>query len=251
MSLSGHKRDWDDLGRVDPLWAILTSPERRFGKWTPSEFFASGSAEVSRLMRKAAELGLPQQRRSVLDFGCGVGRVSHALAEHFEHCVGVDISETMISLARQWQPKPSNCEFILNTAGDLQRFQDRSFDLVYSNIVLQHLPSTRLIASYLVEFIRILTDDGLLVFQLPHYLPWRNRIQPRRRAYHLLRSLGASEEYLLNSLKLTPMCMSFVPESKVRKLVQNAGGTVLSVERRTHVYHIYYVTRTVMDGAAR
>jgi SAM-dependent methyltransferase len=242
-SLSKHKRDWDDLGRVDPLWAVLTSPERRYGKWNLEEFFASGTSEIDRVMQQAEQLGLPGQRRAALDFGCGVGRLTRALARHFDRCVGEDISDSMISQARAWHRNSPTCVFVLNTAGNLGAFQDRSFDLVYSNIVLQHLPSTRLIKSYITEFIRVLAPGGLLVFQLPRHIPWKHRIQPRRRVYRWLRAVGASEEFLLKSLKLTPMRMNFVPEAEVQERVQAAGGVVLSVERgESSIDQVYYVT---------
>ena len=243
MSLSKHKRDWDDLGRVDPLWAILTSPEQRHGKWNVGEFFARGVAEIAHVMEHAGQLGLPRHRHVALDFGCGVGRLTRPLSQHFDRCVGVDISETMISQAREWHRDWPTCHFALNTTGDLRAFEEGSFDLVYSNIVLQHLPSVGLIESYIKEFIRTLTADGLLVFQLPRHIPWRNRIQPRRRVYRLLRALGVGEDYLLNNLKLTPVRMNFVPEAEVKRLVQTAGGLVLSVERRDNIDQVYYVTR--------
>jgi ubiquinone/menaquinone biosynthesis C-methylase UbiE len=249
--LTWLKRDWEDLGRVDPLWAVLTDPGRRFRKWDRAEFLASGAAEVARVMQTAQELELPRQRGAALDFGCGVGRVTRPLADHFRCCVGVDISEAMISQAREWHRDAPRCRFVVNTRGDLRLFDDRSFDLVYSNVVLQHLPSSRLMASYITECIRILADGGLLIFQLPRHIPWKNRIQPRRRAYHLLRALGASEAYLLNSLKLTPMCMNFLPEAKVRDLVQAAGGAILSIERMSDIYQIYYVTRSSPTSPTR
>src|SRR4051794_32730827 len=164
MSLSKHKRDWEDLGKVDPLWAILTDPNQRYGRWDPGDFFASGRVEISHVMKQADRLGRPPQRRTALDFGCGVGRLTRALADYFERCTGVDISESMISQAREWHRDRPKCSFVMNTAGDLRGFQDESFDLVYSNIVLQHLPSARLIESYVGEFIRILAKEGLLVF---------------------------------------------------------------------------------------
>jgi ubiquinone/menaquinone biosynthesis C-methylase UbiE len=207
------------------------------------EFFASGAAEIDHVMQQAARLGLPGQKRSALDFGCGVGRLTRALAGKFDRCVGVDIAESMLARAREWHREWSSCQFLLNTTGDLRLFQDRAFDLVYSNIVLQHLPRMRLIESYVAEFIRVLAEDGLLVFQLPHHIPWKNRIQPRRRVYRLLRALGAREDYLLNSLKLTPMRMNFIPEPKVQDLVQAAGGKVVWIERATNIDQIYYVTR--------
>jgi ubiquinone/menaquinone biosynthesis C-methylase UbiE len=250
LSLNKHKRDWDDLGRVDPLWAVLTSPERRYGKWNLEEFFASGAAEIAHVMRHAGQLGLPRHKHAALDFGCGVGRLTRALAKHFDRCVGVDISDIMISRACEWHRDWPTCRFALNTAGDLRAFQDHSFDLVYSNIVLQHLPSLRLIESYITEFIRTLTPDGLLVFQLPRHIPWKNRIQPRRRVYRLLRALGAREDYLLTSLKLTPMRMNFVPEARVRRVIQAAGGEMLSVERgNDDIDQVYYVARRIAPGS--
>jgi ubiquinone/menaquinone biosynthesis C-methylase UbiE len=225
------------------LWAVLTDPERRFRKWNVQEFFASGAAEIARVIRKAEELELPGQRRAALDFGCGVGRLTRPLSEFFDRCIGVDISESMISQAREWHGGSPSCRFVLNTQGDLQVFKDKSFDLVYSNIVLQHLPSIRLIQSYIAEFIRVLAEDGLLVFQLPRHIPWKHRIQPRRRLYRLLRAMGASERYLLNSLKLSPMRMNFVPEARVKDFVEGAGGKVVWIERATNIAQIYYVAR--------
>ena len=243
-SLRKHKRDWDDLSRADPLWAVLTSGEHRHGKWNLEEFFQTGVIEIARVLQHAARLGLPQQRRAALDFGCGVGRLTRALAGHFERCIGVDISDSMISKARELNREWPTCRFVLNVSGDLGAFEENSCDLVYSNIVLQHLPNPQLIESYIAEFIRVLTTGGLLVFQLPSHIPWKNRIQPRRRVYRLLRMLGASEDYLLNSLKLTPMRMNFVPEPRVRRVVGACGGKVLFVERgEDRVYTVYYVSR--------
>ncbi len=41
MSLKRHKQDWEDLGTVDPLWAIHSQPNRKFGKWDINEFFTT------------------------------------------------------------------------------------------------------------------------------------------------------------------------------------------------------------------
>jgi SAM-dependent methyltransferase len=247
-SLSRHKRDWDDLGRVDPLWAILTDPQQRCGKWNLEEFFGTGAAEIARLMQHAAQLGLPRKKRTALDFGCGVGRLTRALSRHFDRCVGVDISDAMISQALELHRDWPTCRFVVNTAEDLRVFQDHSFDLVYSNIVLQHLPTVRLIESYIREFVRTLSPDGLLVFQLPRHIPWKTRLQARRRLYRVLRALGVRPESLLESLKLTPIRMNLVSEGKVRRFVEAAGGMVLTIERRDNINQVYYVTRQPDPG---
>ena len=78
------------------LWAILSYSDRKFGAWDREEFFRTGEVEIEELMARAEELGRPVGRASALDFGCGVGRLTRALSAHFESCLGLDISETMV-----------------------------------------------------------------------------------------------------------------------------------------------------------
>jgi ubiquinone/menaquinone biosynthesis C-methylase UbiE len=194
-------------------------------------------------MKSAEELALPHQRKSALDFGCGVGRMARSLASHFESYTGVDISEPMIARAREWNFDCPQCRFILNTTGDLRVFDSGSFDLIYSRFVLQHLPSRALVESYLRDFIRILKPGGLLVFQLPCRIGLLHRLQPRRRLYTLLRGIGVSERLLLGPLKLTPMAMRAVPETEVAGFVQAVGGRLVRAEHPSDLDQIYFFTR--------
>ncbi len=242
-SLPKHRRAWEDLGRVDPFWAVLNSPSRRHGRWDPAEFFATGKREIDALMSAAGELGLPRQHKSALDFGCGLGRMARSLASHFESYTGVDISEPMIAQAREWNRDCTRCRFILNTTGDLQAFESASMDLIYSRFVLQHLPSRALVEAYLSDFIRILRPGGLLVFQLPSRIGLLHRIQPRRRLYALLRGIGVSERVLLGPLKLTPMAMRAMPETEVARLIQTLGGRLVRAEHPSDLDQVYFVSR--------
>jgi SAM-dependent methyltransferase len=166
VDLKQLQKNWDEFGRIDPLWAILTSPDRKGGKWDPEEFFASGRREIDHIMRRAQALALPALRETALDFGCGVGRLTQALCAWFERCRGVDIAPSMIALARQHNTCGVKCEYVLNTQNNLRIFPDRSFDFVYSSIVLQHM-EPRYSTSYIREFVRVLRPRGLVVFQLP------------------------------------------------------------------------------------
>ena len=242
-SLRSHQQDWEALGRVDPLWAVLTSPTRRHGRWDTAEFFATGTRDVAALMDTAQSLGLPKQWEKALDFGCGVGRLTRALAEHFGQCVGVDISAPMLAQAEELNQACDRCRFVLNTAEDLRDFQSASFDLVYTRYVLQHLPSGAMVRSYLDEFMRVLRPGGLLVFQLPNRIGLLHRLQPRRRLYALLRAVGFDERMLLERLELTPMRMGFMPEDAVTRLMSELGGKVVRVERQSAVEHTYFVAR--------
>ena len=99
----------------------------------------------------------------------------------------------MLARARELNQSFRNCQFILNTENHLEIFTDNTFDMVYTNKVLQHISSRKMIRDYLAEFLRVLKRGGLLVFQLLSYIPVRNRIQPRRRMYSWLRALGVRE----------------------------------------------------------
>src|SRR5438132_9346267 len=92
MVLQKHKRDWEELGNLNPLWSILTGHR----EWDVNEFFLTGEQEIQAVMERAKLMEYPRTHEKVLDFGCGVGRLTRALANYFPQCYGVDISESMI-----------------------------------------------------------------------------------------------------------------------------------------------------------
>jgi SAM-dependent methyltransferase len=173
-------------------------------------------------------MGYPKRWRLALDFGCGVGRVTRALASHFEECYGVDISAKMLEKARQINQDIANCRFLLNNQPDLRIFPDQYFDLVYCKLVLQHFPTRKLIEEHIAEFCRTLGLGGLLVFQLPSWIPLRHRLQPRRRGYHLLHGLGVDKKVLFR-LGLHPIRMTFVRESEIRSFLERVSVDILDV----------------------
>jgi ubiquinone/menaquinone biosynthesis C-methylase UbiE len=247
--LERHKQEWEELASVDPLWAILTGPEYRGGRWELSEFFDTGEAEISQVLRLADDLGEPVRRERALDFGCGVGRLSRALSMRFRECVGLDISEGMVKLAEELNEDRPNCRFVVNAAPDLEQFDSGSFDLVYSALVLQHMPSEEMVEAYVGEFLRVLRPGGLAIFQMLSHIPLVLRLQPRRRLYAVLRTVGLSEQFLLMRMKLTPARGLAVGEATMRRFIEQNGGTVELVEghgERTadeHVFSLRYFAR--------
>jgi SAM-dependent methyltransferase len=168
MRLGALRRHWDRLGRADPFWAVLTDPAKRRGGWDPEEFFRDGVEEIETALRRAGQFGFPLRRRRALDFGCGVGRITQALARSFDRCDGVDISESMLRGAARYNRFPGRCVYHLNHAPDLALFDTSSFDFVYSTLVLQHMPP-EYGKGYLRELLRVLEPGGLLVVQLPSH----------------------------------------------------------------------------------
>jgi ubiquinone/menaquinone biosynthesis C-methylase UbiE len=136
----------------------------------------------------------------------------------------------------------------VNSEPHLQMFPDESLDMIYTNIVLQHLPNTKLIECYIAEFTRILKKEGLLVFQLPSYMPFSRRWQIRKRLYRLLRIVGVNEQYIYKRLGFYPLHMSFIPTKEVVSFLNARGMRVLEVLADTAVPPpvrscTYYVTK--------
>ena len=230
MLLERYKQGWEDIGELDPLWAVLTEPSAQYGRWDPEAFFRTGTDEIHKVMEEASRLSYPKRKGVALDFGCGVGRLTRALAGFFEKSYGVDISEAMVTKARELNGDLNNCNFVVSDSADLRTFPDETFDFIYSARVLQHLPSQKAIEQYISEFARVLKSGGLLVFQVPGSMSLRWRLQPRRRVYSLLRRLGVGKEFLYHKLGVFPMKMTPFPRRAVESLLSRLGIRLLKVE---------------------
>ena len=167
MDLDHLQANWNTFGSPDPLWSILTDPTKKGNRWEVEAFFRTGERECEKVLADARVFGLPRRFVTALDFGCGVGRVTQALADHFDRCVGVDIAPSMIARANQHnRHAPSRCWYQVNATDDLALFVDAEFDLIYASRVLQHI-EPRYTRNYLAEFIRVLRPGGLVIVDLP------------------------------------------------------------------------------------
>jgi SAM-dependent methyltransferase len=135
--------DWEELARREPHFAVLTSEEFLAERLTPEalqRFFASGESDVAFLFGLASEYtGRPFAPHDVVDFGCGTGRLSLALARRAAQVFGVDAAPTMLDIARRHRDEAAlgNVEF----PGSLDAIRPSSIDFVCSLIVFQHIPT--------------------------------------------------------------------------------------------------------------
>jgi SAM-dependent methyltransferase len=216
------RRDWTELGAADPLWAVLVDADRRGGRWDVEEFLELGRRDVAAARDWLAELGLPTSWGRVLDFGCGAGRLSQALAEHAEEVVGVDVSAPMLDTARALDRSAGRCTFVLNEAADLRAFADASVDLVFTERVLQHLPGA-LVETYLAEFLRVLRPGGVAVLHCTTRPLWTSRgIVWRFAPAPLVRW---AQRTLLGYP--APMRMTALPPARLAAVVARHGARVL------------------------
>jgi len=238
--------NWNAMAELDPLWAILSDAEKKFGRWDPQEFFSDGDREAKRVVRMCEANGVGVFYGKLLDFGCGVGRMTRAFSQFFCSCVGIDVSGKMVELARKFNADRPHCEFVASASATMP-FADATFDFVFSVLVLQHLPKKSMILGYISEFIRVAKDGGVIVFQLTNEVPFRQQIQGRRRLWYLLTLLGIPQGWLFKMLGLTPIRMNGISREEVERFIGGLGVRVKAVERydpgegRYHSYYYFVV----------
>jgi len=222
-----HRQQWEALGRVDPYWAVISEPGKKGGRWDPDAFFESGASEIRAVLARVAALGLEPRRGLALDYGCGVGRLTRALAGEFSRVVGVDFSESMLSEARRANAGIPNASFERNDGRSLAATASGSVDFVYSVIALQHSPAASQ-REIIREFARVVAPGGAVVFQTP--------------ARHRLTSLSGLALALVGNRVLNlprrllhgrgrVMEVHPLPRAEVISLLEGAGLEVRYVER--------------------
>ncbi len=162
------RRDWDRRSRENALHYVNTQQEA----WDESEFFSTGEQNVQDQILSDLEriCGVrdPRSMRA-LEIGCGVGRMTRALASVFGEVHGVDVSKEMVQRARRYLQTTSNAHVHRNSGCDLRALKNLEFDFAFSFIVFQHVPSRDIIDNYVAEVGRRLVPGALFKFQVQGY----------------------------------------------------------------------------------
>lgn len=130
-------QDWQHYGEFEPYFGVLSHERFLRANLTPEvleEFWQTGRADISATWKSLIRLFGDRRVRTALDFGCGVGRLTRAIAEIADHAVGVDVSPAMIAEGKVHSLP--NIEFT-------NELPSGPFDWINSHIVFQHIPPER------------------------------------------------------------------------------------------------------------
>ncbi|MEA2765032.1 MAG: hypothetical protein QOK07_1436, partial [Gemmatimonadaceae bacterium] len=157
------EKSWSAVARRDLLQAILY---RRDQPWTKEAFFQTGKDDFARIKSISSAHGIAiGDQTDILDFGCGIGRLSLPAAAIARSVIGVDISEEMIRRAPTFVAGRTPPLYLRCRSADLDLISSSSIDVVMSLITFQHM-SPMLGAIYVRGFARILRPNGLLIFDV-------------------------------------------------------------------------------------
>lgn len=136
---------WDSTGTV-----LARSQDHRAsqGRWTRGELFL---AEVRAFVPEGG---------TILDYGCGPGRLSALLAYHGYRVLGVDPSPGMIALAKQQPLDGLDIEFNVIATDQLRGVPRREFDAIVCSSVIEYVEQPELLLAWFRDG---LGSSGVLV----------------------------------------------------------------------------------------
>jgi SAM-dependent methyltransferase len=178
---------WEEWGKRDPYFAVITDPRYRrtaLDDRALEEFFATGQGHVDYLLSTIRKTIHPTfAPQSVVEFGCGVGRLLVPFASIAADIVGLDVSDAMLQEARRNCDKFGVQNVRLIKSDDQLSCLTGSFDLLHSCIVFQHIPFERghIIFSRLMQFLRpggVAAVHFLYSNAMPTSVPTADRAEP-------------------------------------------------------------------------
>ncbi|WP_019830944.1 class I SAM-dependent methyltransferase [Sphingomonas sp. PR090111-T3T-6A] len=127
--------DWKGIAG-EPYYGVFSHLEYFRENLTPERlehFWASGRGDIGWQLDLLRRHYGDFQPKSVIDFGCGVGRLSRALAEIVDQVYGIDVAEGMREEARK--NVPANVQIF----EAIDSVPAETVDWINSTIVFQHI----------------------------------------------------------------------------------------------------------------
>jgi ubiquinone/menaquinone biosynthesis C-methylase UbiE len=217
MSLKKIEKIFNSWGKKNALYTVLVGNEN----WNIRDFMKTGEEDINNLINDIEKYNITKEK--ALDFGCGVGRLTIPLSNYFGEVYGVDIAESMVKKAKE-NDTEGKCKLLVNTKRDLSIFPDNHFDLIYSNITLQHMP-IKYSKNYIREFIRIVKPDGIVVFFMPDHRANRN----------ILKIIKSKIKRILKQLFIEKKWnVYYFRKNKLIKFLNKSGADVIDIKLKPH-----------------
>jgi SAM-dependent methyltransferase len=156
------ERFWDERAREDAFHFVDSRLPYRGGE--DERFWSGGEEAVSHMLEV---LGVELETTDVVvDIGCGIGRLTRALAARAREVLALDVSGEMLARARQLNGHLDNVRWLHGDGTTLAPVADSSVDACFSHVVFNHIPDPAITLGYVREMGRVLRPGGWSAFQV-------------------------------------------------------------------------------------
>jgi SAM-dependent methyltransferase len=156
------RQEWDARARKDAFYYIASWRK----DWNVAEFLKSGEIDYECLVSPVLDrAGFFPEGKTMLELGCGAGRMTHSFAIRFGRVIALDISAEMLERAQKTLQGVANIAWMQANGADLAGVPSQSVEFAFSYLVLQHLPDEKAVCSYIRELLRVLKEYGVCLFQ--------------------------------------------------------------------------------------
>jgi ubiquinone/menaquinone biosynthesis C-methylase UbiE len=189
---SAYKPVWNDLADTESRAKMHVIGSER------EEDFAATATQTKQILESTVGI---RRDDTILEIGCGVGRVGQALAPMCRQWIGCDVSGNMLEHTRRRLRSFPNVKLVEISGFDLKPIPDASVDLVYCTIVFMHLDEWDRY-NYVLEAHRVLRPGGRIFidnFSLCSDEGWgvfethRTVFAPNQRPSHISKSSTPQE----------------------------------------------------------
>ena len=154
---------WDERAKEDAFFFVDDRLEYRNpdveGFWTEGETVLRDVLDFAGVSIQAGD--------TVVDVGCGVGRLTRAAVSFGAGAVyGIDVSKEMLALARKYNGELDGVTWVQGDGTSLAGIPDSAADGLVSHVVFQHIPDPQITLGYVRDMGRVLKPGGWAAFQV-------------------------------------------------------------------------------------
>jgi SAM-dependent methyltransferase len=235
MATGGDMRQfWDERAREDAFWFVDSRLE--YGSPDVERFWADGASDLQQLLDMVGAEIRPGD--SVVDIGCGLGRLTRAAAGTAERVIAIDISAEMLEQARKHNAHLDNVTWVQGDGTSLAGIDDGVADAMVSHVVFQHIPDPKITLGYVRDMGRVLKPGGWSMFQVSNdpgiHTPMKQGVRGR-----VARLTGRKPK----GLEDAPWLGSAVDLDELRAAADAGGADVERIEGEGTQYCIVLLRR--------
>lgn len=155
--------EWRMWGKCDPLWSVASwagKEKQSATSWTDEAFYELGRSDWEDFLNLWRQYSNPQG--AIVEIGCGAGRLTKHIADHFETVHALDVSQDMIDYARRINRSNVIFHIVEGTSIPVE-----SANACFSAHVFQHLDGSESAMAYFREIHRTLKPGGSMMIHIP------------------------------------------------------------------------------------